>query len=126
MRALVTALVVVALVVPLLRADDPEPPGEGLEALQGTWQVTSIKGDRMVEEDVTKIKLTLAKDKLIVKGIGKDPRESKIKLDLKKKPKQIDITYDGRTTLGIYKIEKGVLYLTTSEGISKTRPKSFT
>jgi uncharacterized protein (TIGR03067 family) len=127
MRA-VASLLALSLTAAMAAADDdPEPPPADHQALQGTWQVTSYKSLSQPPKSPTKITITFAKDKLTVKNVdGDKPRESSYKLDPKKSPKQIDITYNGRTARGIYKIEKGTLYLSTSSDPKMARPKNFT
>jgi uncharacterized protein (TIGR03067 family) len=125
MRPVLTLALLLA--APAVRADDPEPPAPkdvDLKALQGTWQVTSAKG--AASDDHTLLTVTFAKDKLTVKIPGITAKESTFTLDPRKKPRQIDITYDGRTTRGIYKIEKGELHLCMNKGGETARPKTFT
>jgi uncharacterized protein (TIGR03067 family) len=127
MRAGLTALLLALALAPL-RADDPEPPTPKeaeLKALQGTWQVTSAKSDS-APGDLTKATITFAKSKLMVRHGKNTPKESTFTIDPKKSPKQIDITFGGKTEVGIYKVEKGELHLCVSEGGNKVRPKSFT
>src|SRR5262245_63486232 len=121
MRSAAALLALCALAAVAGRADDPEPPAKDadLKALQGTWKVTSATGGGKPAGDVAKLVVAFGKGKLTAKhGDREKARESTFTLDPKKDPKQIDITHDGRTQPGIYKIEKGTLYLSLS-GVGK-------
>lgn len=109
-------------------AADPEPPATkdaDLKALQGTWQVTSATEDGRPEKGVAGATFTFAKNKLTAREAKAEVEEVTFTLDAGKSPKQIDITRNGGTDAGIYKVEKGVLYLCLPEGRDKPRPKRF-
>ena len=132
MRTCLTALLLAFAAAPLL-ADDPEPPGDktkDLRALQGTWKVKSLTiGKNAVAQEVAaaaKMTLTFTKDKVKV-AHGDTALEHTVKIDAKKKPMHFDVTEkDGKTTRGIYKIEKGDLHVAFSAPPDeKKRPAGF-
>lgn len=135
--ALLTSLVL-ALASATPRADDdPEPPGSKtreLKALQGTWELRSIRvgGQKgAVPPPVLgqiKLTLTVTRDKVKMNQTAFDEeKESTIKIDPSRKPMHIDMTDKaGKTTRGIYKIEKGEWHIASfPQPGCKDRPKTF-
>jgi uncharacterized protein (TIGR03067 family) len=107
---------------------DPEPPGGAnaeLKKLKGTWTVTkAILGKRELKVARPGLTFTFDGDKLTratpfgklkgnVKGKGNRTLEYKVKIDTKKKPHTIELIGEGAKSgpVGIYKIEKGELFL---------------
>ena len=138
------ALALCALAALAGRADDPEPPDDKkaeLKKLKGTWAITRVvmegkewkqRSDTTYAFDGNKLVATTT---AFAEGKGKfESTESfKVKIDTKKKPHTIDLVPDGKYPglMGIYKIEKGELYIAKGwrEGIGKAakvvRPKDF-
>jgi uncharacterized protein (TIGR03067 family) len=95
---------------------DPEPPGEGLTALKGTWAVTRIvvKGrERKAREGMY---FVFDGDKLTRTMFTKDGTKNpafKVKVDTRTKPHKITMVSDAgaREQKWIFKIEKGELFL---------------
>jgi uncharacterized protein (TIGR03067 family) len=143
MRKTTSALLALCALAALAgRADDPEPDPakEELKKLQGTWTVTkwlSSDGEGRPSSEMT---FTFDGDKLtqstyLVTLKVKDDRtmKYKVKVGTKKRPHTITLTLTPsnrtRSQAGIYKIEKGVLYLTLGlpvrGGKGAVAPKDF-
>jgi uncharacterized protein (TIGR03067 family) len=106
---------------------DPEPPGGAnaeLRKLKGKWTVTKVlSGTRELklspemtftfDGDKLTRSTSLGKPKGNVKGKVERSVKYRVKIDTKKKPHTIEmIPEDGKNgPVGIYKIEKGELYL---------------
>ena len=129
MKRLATlALVMIAPALVVFAADD-KPAG-----LDGTYKVTGLtKSGKRAEEEVTKIfeGATIKGDKFTLKIMG-EAKVATIKIDAKAKPATIDMVPDegpekGKTMLGIWKLEKGVLTIAVIEGKDgeTKRPESF-
>ena len=139
-------LALCALAAAAVRADDPEPPDDvkaELKKLQGTWTVTKIRDGTRETKPLTGLTFTFDGDKLLTTQIGLTKRKTKdkydlkesfkVKIDAKKKPHTIDLVPDGKGIgmVGIYKIEKGELYIARGlPGPGKAakapeRPKDF-
>ena len=102
-----------------------------LKKLEGTWSMVSgeAKGEKLPESTIKSAKLTIVGDKHTVK-VGEDTIIGTHKLDPTKKPKAIDAMdiegpFKGKTTFGIYKVEKGVFTVCFAPP-GKDRPKEFT
>ena len=102
-----------------------------LKKLEGTWGMVSgeAKGEKLPESTIKSAKLTIVGDKHTVK-VGEDTIIGTHKLDPTKKPKAIDAMdtegpFKGKTTFGIYKVEKGVFTVCFAPP-GKDRPKEFT
>lgn len=134
-----TAVVLVALgAVGAGRGDDPEPPRGGgekaeLRKLKGTWTVArAMIGKREVKTPAG-LTYTFDGDKLtwsrpVDKDGVKQVQTYKVKLDTKKRPYKITMRADGLiSSEGIFKIEKGELYLATIRtGKPAKAPADFT
>ena len=102
-----------------------------LKKLEGTWGMVSgeAKGEKLPESTIKSAKLTIVGDKHTVK-IGEDTIIGTHKLDPTMKPKAIDAMdtegpFKGKTTFGIYKVEKGVFTVCFAPP-GKERPTEFT
>lgn len=105
-------------------ADDPEPPNKG-GAIQGTWVLVRHVGEG--RPGPNNLELTFQKDKLIVKNGDRHFATHTFTIDPKKKPAHLDLIDGNRKdkkVAGIYKIEKGELYVCIGERTG-TRPTSF-
>lgn len=118
------------------RADcpDPEPPGGGaeLKKLKGSWTVTRAQIGKRDVKVASGMTYTFAGDKLtrtLNTGKVKKPRTFtfKIKLDTKKKPYKIEMIPEGAKTgtVGLFKIEKGELYLAMGRTKDGKPPTDF-
>ena len=125
-RFAMIALLLTAPAMVVLAADD-KPAGP-----EGTYKVTGLsKGGTKAPEEVTKTfeGVTIKGDKLSMKAMG-ETKVATIKIDAKAKPATIDITPDegpekGKTMLGIWKMDKGVLTIALIEGKDTKRPADF-
>jgi uncharacterized protein (TIGR03067 family) len=118
------ALLLVLAAFPAAWANDPEPPVKG-GPIQGTW--VFVKAIGQGGGPGGELELTFQKDKMSVKNGGRHFATHTFTIDPKKKPAHIDLI-DGnnknKKVAGIYKIEKGELYLCIGERTG-ARPTSF-
>jgi uncharacterized protein (TIGR03067 family) len=132
MRAFVSLPLLLMLSLPplALRADetDPEPPGSDageLRKLKGTWTVSrAIIGGKEAKPPL-RITYTFEGSKVTVNS-GR-LTTMKVKIDTKKKPFTIELTPDGSNAPrpGIYKIEKGELFLALGSATRGKAPTTF-
>lgn len=117
----------------LIAADAPKEGGgkKALKKLEGTFVMVSgeEKGEKIPEEIVKTAKLTIKGNKHTVK-IGEVTIVGTHKVDASKKPHEIDGMdtegpNKGKTTLGIYKLEKGQFTVCFAPS-GKDRPTKFT
>ena len=124
--ATMALLMVVPALVALAAEDTPAGP-------DGVYKVTALtKGGKPAPEQVTKDfeSVTIKGDKLTMKTAKEAAKVATIKIDGKAKPASIDITPEegpekGKTMLGIWKMDKGVLTIAISEGKDAKRPADF-
>ena len=99
------------------------------DQLQGTWSVASaVKGgEQMPPDKAATIKLTFKGDEVITQsGPEAAKKPGSFKLDERAKPRQIDLTIDGKTGAGIYEIDGDTVRLCFADPDSKaTRPTEF-
>jgi uncharacterized protein (TIGR03067 family) len=95
------------------------------EKLEGTWAVVSgEKGGEKAPEDAFKdVKITFAGDKMSFQK-GDKSQDGTIKLDPAKKPREIDITREGKTARGIYELTGNTLKLCIAFA-DNDRPREF-
>jgi RNA polymerase sigma-70 factor (ECF subfamily) len=105
----------------------------GLRELEGTWRVKSLEtaGKRVPEDELKVMGWTFRGATLLLSGPGKKIKCA-VRLDPSKTPKQIDVTGlegppEGKTTRGIYKVEKGrlILCMRDERKADLGRPKEF-
>jgi len=111
------------------------PGGEGdaakkaLARLQGTWKILKFMkgGDLEPADEVQKMRVVIAGDKLTVRT-GKKDDEARIALDPSKKPPTIDIhpPREKKPVRGIYKLEKDQLTICFTPDGKEQRPTEFT
>jgi uncharacterized protein (TIGR03067 family) len=125
-------LLAVVAVVLLVAADKDDAGKKDLEKLQGTWTYVSVEsnGQKITEDQLTKMSITYSGDKWAVKEDGKVAHAGTQKLDPSKTPHEIDslITEGegkGTTMLGIYEF-KGDTFRVCFDPQGKERPKEFT
>ena len=131
MRPLASLLCLV--VASLVWAADPSPePDDDNDAkkILGTWDLVKGTKDGMPlpDKEAKGLKVEIAKDQLIITTPGQDRKDmAGYKLDMKSKPRGIDITpkgSEGKPIKGIYKIEKGELTMCWGEQGAE-RPTKF-
>ena len=123
-------LLAVGVVVLFAGADATEEAvKKEMAKLEGAWTVVSAErdGSKASEDVVKKVKITFAKDKLVVKQ-GDKTIEMSYALDPSKNPKTIDITYldgdrKGEVSQGIYALDGDNLKICMHRG--SNRPPEF-
>ena len=127
------ALFLCFLIGSLAWAADPSPePDDDNDAktILGTWDlVKAVKDGKPLPDDEAKgMKIEITKDQLIITMPGRDLKATAgYKLDMKSKPRGIDITHkglDGNAIKGIYKFDKGELTMCWGEQ-GAARPTKF-
>ena len=127
------ALFLCLLIGSIAWAADPNPEPDtdnDAKVLLGTWDLVKAEkgGKPLPDSDSKGLKVEITKDEMVIVMPGRDRKETaKYKLDMKSKPRGIDITpkgQDGKTVKGIYKIEKGELTMCWSEQ-GMERPTKF-
>jgi uncharacterized protein (TIGR03067 family) len=126
MRKTSVLVLLFALFAPPARADevDPEPPRS--KSILGKWEFERVLSE-LPEMPRRGLVLTFEKDKLSVSRMGQRvDTVYTIKVDPRKEPAHLDIDDAERKKKieGIYKIEKGELYLCIGERTGK-RPTTF-
>jgi uncharacterized protein (TIGR03067 family) len=96
------------------------------ERIQGPWKVVSAEdsGRKAPDEVIKHLKWVITKEK-ITYTFGNKTTEWSYKLETTKKPKWIDLTEGGRTTLGIYELEGDNLKICFPEGHRGKRSTAF-
>jgi len=131
MRQFIGAFALLALAVPVSRADEKD---DAAKKLNGTYEVVSIfVGGKLDDSKKDELKSFVIKDGTLTVKTGKRDEEAKFTVDPSKKPAQMDITAgkDGKeTALGIYETketDKGLeLTIAFVKGDpNATRPKDF-
>jgi uncharacterized protein (TIGR03067 family) len=127
------ALLVLAATEVRSRGDDPEPPAGAkaeLAKLKGTWTVTKAVWGKREAKAPPGMTYAFDGDKLtrttpLGKGAGK--QTFKVKIDTKKKPYKITMTPEDKDKgqSGIFKVEKGELFLATGRGKGGKAPADF-
>ena len=95
------------------------------DKIQGTWMIVSgEKGGKPLPLDKLKdIKIVFAGDKITFNNQGKTS-EHAFKLYPAKKPKEMDVDFDGKTGTGIYELDGNTLKVAHGE-LGDPRPKEF-
>lgn len=97
-----------------------------MEKLQGTWKVVKAikRGDARSDDDLKKIQVVIAGDKLTVTVDGKSMSRT-FTIDPQKKPATIDLITRGEPTIqGIYELDKDSLKICADPSGNK-RPTKF-
>jgi uncharacterized protein (TIGR03067 family) len=100
--------------------------GKGdLKKFAGTWSVVSAQkaGKVAPENEFKDVRFTFRGDKMTFKK-GDESKEATFKIDATKKPRQIEVTIEGRTHPGIYKFEGDKLQLCVGHDERPTEFKS--
>jgi uncharacterized protein (TIGR03067 family) len=128
MRRVLGVLTMLALVA-VAAGQDPEPPDpdSDVKKLEGKWEIVKLTSGRGTDAAVAGkgYSMTFAKGKVTVKTNAPMEMVGTFKLDPKKKPPHIDVTYekDKRTLEGIYELKGEELRITF--GPKGSRPKDF-
>jgi uncharacterized protein (TIGR03067 family) len=124
-------LSIAVIAIFFVAADDKKPEAKkDLDLLKGKWTVVSVvlNGKPMDEENGDT--LTFGGEKIVSQS--KDGQHtSTFKLDVTKKPKQIDVTpldgdEKGKVLEGIYEVTKDGLKICIVDDAGVTRPTAFT
>lgn len=98
------------------------------DKLEGVWRTLTIEvdGRYLPDEEAEKLKLAVAKDRMLFGGHGKG-RLTRFKLDAMASPKTIDLTgvEDEQTALGIYELNGERLKISLAQPGGKKRPTQF-
>jgi uncharacterized protein (TIGR03067 family) len=116
-----------ALLVAANNPKDDKKAKTDLDKFQGSWLGVEItyNGELASKEAAEKIKLTIKGDKWTFEQVDGNELKGTLKLDEKKKPKELDATTDdGRTILGIYEVDGDKLKLCYA-GPGGERAKEF-
>src|SRR5262245_27676917 len=140
-KTTITLLALCALAALAGRADEADPPDAKaeLKKLQGTWRVPrQVRGGRELKSKLPPpLTYTFDGDKLVTTNTFftrdrlVEKQAYKVKIDTKKEPHTIDLVPDGKGfgMAGIYKIEKGELYLARGRPVfgkgAPAMPKDF-
>jgi uncharacterized protein (TIGR03067 family) len=128
MRRFVLAVLVLGVAFVAARADDdPEPPAAGAGKLVGEWELSEIKAKGIaipLPKDALNVMFTIKKNGTFSTSGQGQKMEGKWKVNAKKSPKELDMTDGNMTTSMIFKLEKDVLTLGTSQP-GNGRPKDF-
>ena len=113
----------------LMAAPVPKDKVKDEEAVLGTWQVEGFDvggSNGPPAEVVAKLRFTFTKDGKMV-SVGPDGKEKVVefKLDSSAKPKAIDTTTDGSSSLGIYELDGDTLKMCLNQGNEVKRPTEF-
>lgn len=113
---------------------DPEPPAGAAEQgkLRGTWTVIKALSLKREVKAPAGMTFTFDGDKLtrqVPRPSGKGGRKilMTVKIDTRKKPHRIEMipANKGQATVGIYKIEKGQLFLVLASAKDEKVPSDF-
>jgi uncharacterized protein (TIGR03067 family) len=106
------------------RAAD-KPARSDKEKIQGTWVLVSGEnGGKPVSPEAAKnMSVVFAGDKLTMKNKDRTTKAT-FKLNPGKKPKEIDVDFDGKVGKGIYELEGDTLKVAHGE-LGDARPKAF-
>ena len=130
MHKLLLACALVALIVPLTRADEKD---DAAKKLEGTYEVVMVQvAGKPSDEKKNEIKHFEIKDRKLIVKVKERDESARFSLDPSKKPPHIDISpaNENEVVKGIYttkETDKG-LELTiafSKEGPSAERPKDF-
>ena len=130
LRCLVTvALVGLPIVTDFVQADETK---KATDNLQGTWEVVEAvnNGKVVPEEDRKGVQFVFVGDKLTMTDGKGNKEEFRFKLDPRKKPNTIDMTFlkgenKGSVGVGIYHLEGDNLKLCAPNNLTKERPSGF-
>jgi uncharacterized protein (TIGR03067 family) len=122
-RDLLTLVIVVFFVGAALSQDKAGKTDQ--DKFQGTW--TFVSGERggkpLPGDDVKDRKITFSGNKMKMKNKDQE-REVTFKLNPDKKPKEIDVDFDGQIGKGIYQLDGDTLKVAHGE-LGDPRPTEF-
>ena len=106
-----------------LRAEESDKAPAGA-SLEGTWSAVHLKdASRELQLSKKSLRFVFSHDTLSMRGATRVIAETKYRTDPTNRPRTINLTYEGKPTLGIYRIEGDELTicLSRSEGERPTR-----
>jgi uncharacterized protein (TIGR03067 family) len=104
---------------------EKDSAGKEPASLEGVWSVVSMRdAGRQLPDQVKSLRFAFSGDTLIMRMPGRVIAETKYTTDTAKTPPTIDLTYEGKPTLGIYRIEDNQLTLSLSRSATE-RPTGF-
>jgi uncharacterized protein (TIGR03067 family) len=94
--------------------------------LKGGWSVAAFErnGKEFGVDEIKRLEWTFGANSVTIKANNQE-RESTYTLDPSKEPKQIDLTYKGQVTLGIYELGTDRLRICLALEGAKKRPTQF-
>jgi uncharacterized protein (TIGR03067 family) len=123
-RWLIT-LAIVSWVGPVVRSGDP---ATDRDKIQGTWKIVSLEsgGDVFPPEKLKGASITITATKLrFPKLLGGDKEGTSYQLDPSKKPRQMKLTYQGKTWSAIYLLKGDDLKLCWNASKPEVLPTEF-
>jgi uncharacterized protein (TIGR03067 family) len=132
-RILMLGLVAALSSLMAARADEPDPEPfspDRAALMRGNWEMTAlvIGGMKLAgNAGLQNLKMTMKFERNgLTETTNGMAKKGTWKIDARKKPKTIDLTdkTDGKTTVGIYKLEKDELTIALAEP-GKARPTDF-
>jgi uncharacterized protein (TIGR03067 family) len=114
-------------------AGDPAGPPKGKgkgksdqELFQGKWAVVAVEKSGMkIPEEFTKDAAISVKGNTITVELLGETKEAKFKIDPSKKPKAIDLDFEGKEHEGIYELKGDTLRVCFPMEAGAKRPKTF-
>src|SRR6516162_5222640 len=123
MRQHVAALVIAVLAVGAALSQDKEGKSDQ-DKIQGTWtMVSGMREGKPFPEEAKNRKITFAGNKMKLK-MNDQEHEVTFKLDPAKKPKEIDVDFDGQAGKGIYELDGDTLKIAHGD-LGEARPTEF-
>src|SRR4051812_37828170 len=120
-----TLTLLAAFLIPsALQAEGKKPAAKDEDKIQGTWQMVSGEkgGNAAPDKFVQAFRLTFKAEGKITAVSKGEEKEGTFKVDAAKKPRQIEISIEGKTLEGIYELDGDGLKLCLGEG---SRPAEF-
>jgi uncharacterized protein (TIGR03067 family) len=126
MKSLVILSLAIATATSVPAQDQKKPAKKDEVRIRGTWSIVSGKkgGEDAPQDFVEKFRLTFKKDGMFSVALPDKESEGTYTLDATKKPKQIDVSHEGKTMEGIFEFDGE--HLKFCMGEAGQRPTEFT